>query len=206
VRRLRAVQITLWVLTLSVLGVFATAITTGVLPFPGRSAPQGLVRTPPVAIGGPFRLTSSTGATVTNEHLKGKPYAVFFGFTHCPDVCPTTLFDLSNLLQELGPDGDKVTPVLISVDPERDTPKVLSEYMQAFDPRILALTGTPDEVEAAVRVFKAYRRKVSTEAGYTMDHTSLIYLMDRHGRFFSTLDRHEDKGAQLAKLRRAIAT
>lgn len=203
--RLRVLQTTLWILALAALGAFALA-ATGVLRSPGSPVAQTPARAPPVAIGGPFRLTSHTGATVTNESLKGKPYAVFFGFTHCPDVCPTTLFDLSNLLQELGSDGDKVVPVLISVDPERDTPQVLAEYMQAFDPRILALTGAPEEVEAAVKAFKAYRRKVPTEGGYTMDHTSLVYLMDREGRFFSTLDRHEDKGTQLAKLRRAVAS
>lgn len=203
--RLRVLQITLWVLALVAFGAFALA-TTGVLRLPGSPVAQAPARIPPVAIGGSFRLTSHTGVTVTNESLKGRPYAVFFGFTHCPDVCPTTLFDLSNLLRELGPDGDKITPVLITVDPERDSPQALAEYMQAFDPRILALTGTLDEVEAAVKAFKAYHRKVPTDGGYTMDHTSLIYLMDRNGWFLSTLDRHEDKGAQLLKLRRAIAT
>ncbi|GJD94491.1 SCO family protein [Methylobacterium iners] len=168
------------------------------------AAPKGRTFAPP-AIGGPFRLTSHKGETVTNESLRGKPYAIFFGYTHCPDVCPTTLFDFATLLEELGPDGDKVTPVLVTVDPARDSREVLAEYMQAFDPRILALTGSEEEVETAVKAFKVFRRKVPSEGGYNMDHSALVYLMDREGRFFSTLDPHEDRGARLAKLRRAVA-
>jgi protein SCO1/2 len=208
VSRLRVIQIALWCIVLIALAASAL-FGSGLLHLPQGSVTvtsvSGETSSPP-AIGGPFRLTSHKGETVTNESLKGKPYAVFFGFTHCPDVCPTTLFDLTNLLQELGPDGDKIIPVLITVDPERDPPQVLAEYMLAFDPRILALTGTREEVDVAVKAFKAFARRVPTEGGYTMDHTALIYLMDEKGRFFSTLDRHEDKRAQLAKLRRAIAS
>jgi protein SCO1/2 len=167
------------------------------------AAPGGRTFAPP-AIGGAFRLTSHKGETVTNESLRGKPYAIFFGYTHCPDVCPTTLFDLATLLEELGPDGNKVTPVLVTVDPERDTREVLAEYMQAFDPRILALTGSGEAVEATLKAFKVFRRKVPSEGGYAMDHSALVYLMDKEGRFFSTLDPHEDRSARLAKLRRAV--
>lgn len=204
--KLRIVQIALWCTALLGVAVFAF-ISTGLLRPPQGSVTASATSGGPLpAIGGPFRLISHKGETVTNESLKGKAYAVFFGFTHCPDVCPTTLYDLTNLLQELGPDGDRITPVLITVDPERDPPEVLAEYMQAFDPRILALTGTREEVDAAVKSFKAFSRKVPMEGGYTMDHSATVYLMDKQGRFFSTLNRQEEKEAQIAKLRRAIAS
>lgn len=204
--KLRVARIALWNVALICAALFAL-IGSGLLRLShGRVAtttPSDQKFTP-LAIGGPFRLTSHNGETVTNESLKGKPYAIFFGYTHCPDVCPTTLADFATLLEDLGPDGNKVTPVLVTVDPERDTQHVLAEYMQAFDPRILALTGSEGAVDATVKVFKVFRRKVPTEGGYTMDHTALVYLMDKEGRFFSTLDPHEDRGARLAKLRRAV--
>lgn len=156
-------------------------------------------------IGGPFRLTSHTGKVVTDADLKGKPSLVFFGFTFCPDICPTALFDISQLLEELGPDGDAITPVLITVDPERDTREVLAEYLTAFDSRIIGLTGSAEEIATAVRAYKAYYRKVPTEAGsYTMDHTAIMYLMDATGRMVSSLDRHEPKETRMAKIRRVI--
>jgi protein SCO1 len=158
-------------------------------------------------IGGPFHLTSHTGETVTDQDLKGKPFAVFFGFTHCPDVCPTTLSDITSLLKELGPDGDKITPVFITVDPERDTKSVLAEYMQAFDPRILGLTGTLAEVDTAAKAYKAIYRKVPTQAGdYTMEHTAIVYLMSKEGRMASSLDSHEPMETRLTKLKRLIAS
>lgn len=203
-RLLRIVQIALW--TLAGAALLAAGLTSaGLLPLAdpitaATTAPTG------IQIGGPFRLISHKGEIVTDADLKGRPFAVFFGFTHCPEVCPTTLYELAILLQQLGPDGDKLRPFFITVDPERDTQAVLADYMQAFDPRITALTGSPAEIEAVANAYKASRRKVSIEGGgYTMDHSALVYLMNKDGRLASTLDPHESKDAQLAKLRRLVA-
>lgn len=153
-------------------------------------------------IGGPFRLLAHTGAVVDSESLKGKPFAVFFGFTHCPDVCPTALSDLSESLKVLGSDADRLQVLFITVDPERDTREVLAEYMQAFDPRILALTGTPAEIEAVLKAYKVFTAKVPGESGgYTMNHTASVYLMNREGLFKSAISPAEPRETAVQKLR-----
>ena len=134
-------------------------------------------------VGGPFTLTDQDGRAVTAESLKGEPSLVFFGYTHCPDVCPTTLSDLTQMLAALGPDK-KARAVFITVDPERDTPAVLKDYLSSFDPRIMALTGSTEAIAAAEKAYRVYARKVPTQGSdYSMDHTAIIYLMDRDGRF-----------------------
>lgn len=154
-------------------------------------------------IGGPIDLASAAGGRFTNADLDGKPYAIFFGFTRCPAICPTTLSDLTLDLDELGPLADKLKVIFVSVDPERDTPETMKEYLSAFDPRIVGLTGTPAEIEAIGKDFRVYYRKVPTEGGdYTMDHTASVYLMDARGRFVGTLAFEEDRTAQVAKLKR----
>jgi protein SCO1/2 len=139
---------------------------------------------PPVAsIGGPFTLTAANGQTVTDKDFRGEPTLVFFGYTHCPDVCPATLFEISEVLRALGPDK-KAAALFITVDPERDTPVIMKDYLSSFDPRIVGLTGSREAVDPVLREFRVYSRKVPGEGGeYTMDHTALIYLMDRQGRF-----------------------
>ena len=139
---------------------------------------------PPVAsIGGPFTLTAANGQTVTDKDFRGEPTLVFFGYTHCPDVCPATLFEISEVLRALGPDK-KAAALFITVDPERDTPAIMKDYLSSFDPRIVGLTGSREAVDPVLREFRVYSRKVPGEGGeYTMDHTALIYLMDRQGRF-----------------------
>ena len=139
-------------------------------------------------IGGPFSLVDQNGRTVTEAAFRGAPYLVFFGYTHCPDVCPTTLSDLSQMLAKLGP-NTKAQAVFITVDPERDTPGVLKDYLSAFDPRITALTGSPDTVTAAEKAFRVYARKVPIEGSdYSMDHTSIVYLMDKAGQFVNAFN------------------
>ncbi|MCK1357609.1 SCO family protein [Bradyrhizobium sp. 199] len=140
----------------------------------------------PAAIGGPFQLTDQNGKAVTDKSLKGKPTLIFFGYTHCPDVCPTSLFEISEVLRAMGKDADKVNAVFISVDPERDTPATMKEYLSSFDPRLEGLSGDPAETAKVVSSYRVYAKKVPTKDGdYTMDHTALIYLMDRDGRFVS---------------------
>ena len=154
------------------------------------------------SIGRPFELVSHRGQVIDNAVLKGKPYLAFFGFTHCPDICPTTLFELSDLMSELGPAASGFNVVFISVDPERDTQQLLNEYMTSFDRRILALRGTPEQTATAVKAFSAYARKVPTEDGsYTMDHTAGVYMMDANGSFKGTLDMHESREVRMKKIR-----
>ena len=193
-------RIVTWVAVAIVAGIWIGF--SGVLP--GTERGQEPASTGVAAIGGPFALTSHKGETVDNARLAGKPYLVFFGFTHCPDICPTTLYELTDLMAELGPAADRFTPLFITVDPERDTQEVLAEYMTAFE-RILALRGSLAETDATVKAFAAYYRKVPTDGGgYTMDHTAGVILMDAEGQFAGTLDMHEPRETVLAKLKRLI--
>ena len=140
----------------------------------------------PAAIGGPFQLTDQNGKAVTDKSLKGKPTLIFFGYTHCPDVCPTSLFEISEVLRAMGRDADKVNAIFISVDPERDTPAAMKDYLSSFDPHLEGLSGDSAETAKVITSYRVYAKKVPTKDGdYTMDHTALIYLMDRDGRFVS---------------------
>ncbi|TKT76304.1 SCO family protein [Aquamicrobium sp. LC103] len=157
-------------------------------------------------IGGPFELQGVDGARFGSVDLKGKPYALFFGFTNCPEVCPMALAEMSFSLAALGEDADRLTPVFVTVDPERDTAEHLDTYLEAFDERIVGLRGTDDETAAVAGAFRATYRKVPTSGDdYTMDHTAIIYLIDANGAFFDKIDYREDHEAQLAKYRRLIA-
>lgn len=152
----------------------------------------------PAAVGGPFSLVSHEGRPFTEKDVAGAPFIVFFGFTHCPDVCPTAMFELTAVLKAAGPRADRVRALFISVDPERDTPELLKTYLESFDPRIVGLTGTPEQVAAAAKAYRAYFRKVSAGESYTMDHTAGIYLMDSQGRFVRLLDMNK-KADEVAK-------
>ena len=140
----------------------------------------------PVAIGGPFQLTDQSGARVTEKSLQGRPSLIFFGYTHCPDICPTSLFEMSEVLRAMGRDADRVNAYFISVDPERDTAAAMKEYLSSFDPHLKGLTGDPVTIQKVLTEYRVYAKKVPLKDGdYTMDHTALIYLMDRDGRFVS---------------------
>jgi protein SCO1/2 len=155
------------------------------------------------AIGGPFALVDHTGQPITDRDLKGKPFLVFFGYTHCPDVCPTTLFDVSELMHALGKDADKTAALFVTVDPERDTAPVIKDYLSSFDPHLRGATGDLKAIEAAEKAYRVYAKKVPTGNGeYSMDHTALIYLMDKQGRFvapFSLKRKPEESAAELRK-------
>lgn len=156
-------------------------------------------------IGGPFSLTGQAGHTVTDKDLAGKPYAIFFGYTHCPDVCPTTLQDMAGWLKALGPDADKLKFVFVTVDPARDTPSAMAEYMTAFDPRIIALTGSEPDVASMLRAFRVYAKKVEVKGGdYAMDHTAAMYLMDGAGHLRTVIGYGEKPDAALARLKELI--
>ncbi|MIL09465.1 SCO family protein, partial [Salmonella enterica subsp. enterica] len=156
-------------------------------------------------VGGPFTLTGVDGQAVTEKDLLGKPSAIFFGFTYCPEVCPTTLSELSALADQLGSDADELNLVFISVDAERDGPEEMKQYLTAFDSRIIGLTGTPEQIDAAAKAFKIYYTKVPLDDGdYTMDHTASVILMDAYGKFFGTMAYEEAMSVMLAKLKRLI--
>jgi len=159
--------------------------------------------TAPAAIGGPFQLTDQSGATVTEKNLQGKPSLVFFGFTHCPDVCPTALFEMSEILRAMGKDADRVNAYFISVDPERDNKDAMKDYLSSFDPHLKGLTGDPEAVAKVLSAYRVYAKKVPLKDGdYTMDHTALTYLMDRDGRFvapFNLNRKPEEAAADLKK-------
>ena len=159
----------------------------------------------PAAIGGPFQLTDQHGNSVTDKNLKGKPTLIFFGYTHCPDVCPTSLFEISEVLRALGKDSDKVNAVFISVDPERDTQAAMKDYLSSFDPHLEGLSGDPAETAKVITSYRVYAKKVPTKDGdYTMDHTALIYLMDRDGRFVSPFNLKRTPEEAAADLRRYL--
>lgn len=167
----------------------------------------GVDRLAATTIGGPFSLTDQHGDTVTEAALKGRPSAIFFGYTFCPDVCPTTLFEMTGWLEKLGPESDKLGVYFVSVDPERDTQETLSEYLTAFDPRITGLTGSPESVAEMIKGYRVYARKIPLDSGgYLMDHTATIYLLDSDGTFAGTIDYHEDPETALKKLQRLIDT
>jgi protein SCO1 len=157
------------------------------------------------AIGGPFQLVDQDGRPFTQEQLKGKPTLMFFGFTHCPDVCPTALFEISEIFGKLGPAGDNARALFVTVDPERDTAEKLKDYLSSFDPRLGALTGSPTAIEAMLKAYRVYAKKISLKDGdYTMDHTALVYLMDKQGRFVAPFNIKRKPEEAAADLRRHL--
>jgi protein SCO1/2 len=157
------------------------------------------------AIGGPFQLVDQDGKAVTDKSLPGKPTLIFFGFTHCPDVCPTALFEISEILRVMGKDASRVNAFFVSVDPDRDTPAIMKDYIASFDPNLKALTGSPEAVAKIVSAYRVYAKKVPLKDGdYTMDHTALIYLMDRNGRFVAPFNIKRTPEAAAADLKRYL--
>jgi protein SCO1/2 len=196
--RMRATQL---LVVAAAFAVGLVAVLAVVLLISGR----GPMSTAAAAVGGPFRLVDQNGRTVTDADLKGRPFLVFFGFTHCPDVCPTTLFEVSEVLRQLGPDADRARALFVTVDPERDTPDKLKDYLASFDPHLIGLTGTPEEVDRMLKAYRVYYKKVPTEGGgYTMDHMALVYLMDKQGRFVAPFNLKQGSTEAAANLRRYL--
>ena len=189
-------------------GAVAIAAAGGIYLSLNPPAPQSVRSdaSPMDMIGGPFTLTASDGKPFNSASLAGKPAAIFFGFTHCPDVCPTTLARLANLRRQLGQGDDGLSIVFISVDPERDRPGDLANYLTLFDTPIVGLTGTPAQVDQVKRQFGVYSAKVEQPGGgYSVDHTATVFLMDRNGKFVATLAPDEGNAPALDKLRRISA-
>ena len=188
--RTRLLVILGFLVSLGVAGLAAAAILM----------PRGSA-TGPADVGGPFTLTSQDGAMVTQKALVGHPTLVFFGYTHCPDVCPTTLAEISAVFKQLGPD-EKARALFVTIDPQRDTPVVLNDYLTSFDPRITGLTGAPDAIEAVEHAYKVYAKAVPDKDGtYTMDHTAITYLMDKDGRFVGAFNLDRPAAQAAAELK-----
>jgi protein SCO1/2 len=183
------------------LGVFA-AIGIGIAVFLNGGSQTA---TQPSAIGGPFTMTDDTsGRTVTEADFKGHPFLVFFGYTHCPDVCPTELAQIAQVMKVLGPDT-KIKTLFVTVDPARDTPKDMKDYVANFDPRIVALSGTEEQTRAMEKAYRVYAKKVPAKNGdYTMDHTAIVYLMDKDGRFVSALNLDQPAKVAAAELEKYL--
>lgn len=172
-----------------------------------RDTPRGAAGTLLAsAIGGPFRLVDQHGNTVTDADLKGRWSLIYFGYTHCPDACPTALNDIAIALDELGAKREAVRPVFITVDPERDTPEILKDYVASFDAPILALTGSPEEIARAAKAYRVYYAKHAEPGGdYSMDHSSVIYVMDPEGRFTASFT-HQSTPEEIAeRLKKLLA-
>ncbi|WP_428688609.1 SCO family protein [Roseibium sp.] len=189
--------------------VAALAVVSGYLVYQQTAGNEnsGALIEPLAAIGGPFELVNGDGETVTDQTFAGKPTVMFFGFTFCPEVCPTTLSELQGMIAELGDDADKLNYVFVTVDPERDTPEVIRDYVAAFDDHIVPLTGTRKQIDAMLKAYRVYSKKVPLDDGdYTMDHLAALYLMSADNKFVGTIAYNEDEETALKKLRRLIKT
>lgn len=152
-----------------------------------------------------WSLTDDRGASVTPQDWLGQASMVFFGFTWCPDVCPTTLMDIADWLEGLGPDADRIRVVMVTVDPQRDSPEILGEYLSNFDPRIRGLTGTTDAIAQTAKAFGVeYERIPRDDGDYTMNHTSGVFVFRASGELSSIIDFHEDRKFAVPKIQRAI--
>ena len=184
-----------------VAGIGAAYVTLNV---PDPSTPQPKSTAGKVAIGGPFSLVDSTGQRRTEKDFAGKPMLVFFGFTNCPDVCPSGLQTLTVALNELGDKASQISTLFITVDPERDTAEALSAYVKSFHPNIQSLTGTSDEINAAIKTYRVYAKKVPYEndpTRYNIDHSSFFYLMNGNGEYM----KHFPHSADASEIAKAIA-
>lgn len=182
--------------------VVAAGVLLGIILSEGPRGAAGTAMAS--AIGGPFKLVDQNGKTVTDADLKGKWHLVFFGYTHCPDACPTALNEMALALDQLGGKKSSVGVFFISVDPERDTPAVLKDYLASFDAPVTGLTGTPQEVAQAAKDYRVYYAKhPRADGGYDMDHSAVIYIMDPQGRFTATFTpdaSSDDMAKRLEKL------
>ena len=198
---MRTVRIVLWVLV----AIAAAAFAYLTLKPAAQQQPEGAAINL-AGMGGPFTLTGSDGKPFLSSALSGKPHAIFFGFTHCPDVCPTTLARLVRLRNELGAGDQSFQILFVTIDPERDGPAEVGKYAELFNSPVIGLTGTPAQIDQVKTQFGIFSRKVPDESGsYSVDHTSTVLLFDGRGRFTGTVAPEENDKAALAKLKRITA-
>ena len=174
----------IWAVGLAIAGGLGWLISDLLVPGGGSLvAKVQTMATPP--IGGPFALVDDTGKPRTDADFRGRLMLVYFGYTHCPDACPTALQDMADALAKLGPAADQVAPIFVTIDPERDTVRYLKGYAEQFDPKFVALTGSAAQVAAAAKAYRVYYRKATDKGDYLMDHSSIVYLMGRDGKFLT---------------------
>ncbi len=195
---MRQVRILIWILVVLALAGFAFLYFR-----PPQSDRGNQLTVTPASLGGPFTLVGADGRPFPSSRLAGKPFAIFFGFTHCPDVCPTTLQRLVKLRDDLGRGDQAFNIVFVTVDPGRDGPKEVGSYARAFGGPIIGLTGSPSQVDQVKERYGIFSQKVPDESGdYTVDHTATALLFDRNGKFAATIAPDEPDGPALAKLKR----
>lgn len=194
-----------FILAAALLATFAVLAAGAFVALELRDSGRGAATVLGSVIGGPFKLTDQNGKTVTNTDLEGKWLLVYFGYTHCPDACPTALSNIALALADLGPKKSEVRPVFITVDPERDTAAALKDYVSAFDAPILALTGSNAEIARTAREYRVYYAKHPEPGGdYSMDHSSVIYVMDPKGRFSASFTGEDPPAAIAARLQKLL--
>ena len=183
------------------------ALGAAILLWRGPAAPEQPPATMAMTeLGGPFTLTGADGRPFGSHRLAGRPHAIFFGFTHCPDVCPTTLARMVRLRQQLGQGADSFDILFVTVDPERDGPGEVGKYAELFGQPVIGLTGSPAQIEQVKKQFGIHSEKVPDGAGgYSVDHTATVLLFDGGGRFVATISPEEGDGPALDKLRRITA-
>lgn len=194
-------------LVFAILALLAAFLTAGVSYYLANQ-PRGQISIGTALVGGPFTLTDQTGRKVTEKDFLGKYMLVFFGYTYCPDICPTELQVMSAALDSMGPKADAIQPVFISVDPGRDTPEVLKQYVANFHPRLVGLTGSPEEIASVAKAYRVYFSKVESNSApdaYLMDHSTIIYLMDPQGKFLKHFAYSTDAAALAKAIAEAIA-
>ena len=202
---MKLLRVGLWVLV----GIAAIAASALYLAAPGERSQQSRTLPGALKVGGPFQLTSHTGERFDSASLNGEPFLIFFGFTHCPDICPTTLLEITNQLNSLGDESKDLKALFVTVDPERDTAPHLAKYLESFDKRIVGLTGSAAEIQNVANQYFVKYQRVEAEEGsdpsdYTMNHTATVFLIDRKGNFAGTLSFAEKPDVRLRKLRRLL--
>lgn len=183
-------------------GVLVFAGLLGWLTFQVTQSKEQISEAP---FGVPFELVDQTGKPITEQAFRGKPTALFFGFTHCPEICPTTLFELNGWLEKVDPDGTRLQAYFVTVDPERDTPELLNNYISNVTKRVIGIAGPPEKVAEVIKGFRVYAKKVPLDekdpnGDYTMDHTASVFLLDAEGRFKGTISYGENPDVAVQKL------
>lgn len=196
---MKTVRIVVWLLVAVLFVATGWLVLGGRLPFTDTAMQTA-------SVGGPFSLVDMNGRPVTEKTFAGRPHVVFFGYTHCPDVCPTTLGEYAALKERLGPDAGKIDLLFVTVDPERDTPEVLKDYLSSFGDVVLGLSGSRPQVDAMIRAFNVYARKApGADGDYGMDHTASSFLFDAGGHYRGTIAYMEQQETALQKLKTLIA-
>lgn len=197
---MKTVRIVLWAL------VAAMAVLLGWLTYEWQMSESEIAAKP---YGVPFELVDQSGSPITESAFRGRPTALFFGFTHCPEICPTTLFELDGWLKQADPEGGRIGAYFITVDPERDTPELLGSYVSGVTDRVIGISGDPAKLADVIKGFNVYAKKVPIDAGkpdgdYTMDHTASVFLLDADGRFKGTIAWGENPDVAVTKLKNLL--